>query len=501
MYRWRNPYLISQSKPETPAIYSFAAKSDKCVRGKSCGATCIYAGNDCVLDLDPATSAALSKVIPYLKSYVSRGGQESTVTESLERLETKANFETVAKNISKSIDNMEKKYPDPKEREEKINQVFDLVLPGIAKKGDTGEKQAYDQEQIEFLMKNKKIDEYEKIYQDVKSGKLKTPEEVNAALRPLAADRRKNEISDEQVDLAMSMIPTDLKASLSKQGQPGEWGKWGAKQSTLDVPTDGHTPTNKAATERARFIVRIGMEEGMRDMYTGQRVGFGDIDLEHTIPYGVARAGAETGSNFGLTTRLNNRAKGDVSPEEWRQKVLKNYETSGGKLTPAAVKKLQDEQAAATRYNSEKAKVKGGANPETVAEIFKGIDGSSESNMNKSKLKNKALQAMSGYGETYLQGFRANRPGASRRVYTYRGTELGNNIMDTAARKIDEGSKAGDSKKVERVLDVLRSGTPRINEALNAKYGDKRLDSEVTEATGIANGIRRDILTELEGIK
>jgi hypothetical protein len=190
-----------------------------------------------------------------------------------------------------------------------------------------------------------------------------------------------------------------------------------------------------------------------------------------------------------------------VSPEEWRQKVLKNYETSGGKLTPAAVKKLQDEQAAATRYNSEKAKVKGGANPETVAEIFKGINGSSESNMNKSKLKNKALQAMSGYGETYLQGFRANRPGASRRVYTYRGTELGNNIMDTAARKIDEGSKAGDSKKVERVLDVLRSGTPRINEALTAKYGDKRLDSEVTEATGIANGIRRDILTELEGIK
>jgi hypothetical protein len=214
----------------------------------------------------------------------------------------------------------------------------------------------------------------------------------------------------------------------------------------------------------------------------------------------VARAGAETGSNFGLTTRLNNRAKGDISPDEWRQKVLKNYETRDGKLTAAAIEKLQNEQAAATRYNNEKARVKGGANPETVGEIFKGIDGSSESNMNKSKLKNKALQAMSGYGETYLQGFRANRPGASRRVYTYRGTELGNSIMDTAARKIDEGSKAGDSAKVEKVLDVLRSGTPRINEALTTKYGEKRLDNEVAEATGIANGVRRQILTELEEI-
>jgi hypothetical protein len=499
MTRRINSYIFTEDR-ENPAIYSFAAKTDQCVKGKSCGATCIYSGHDCVLDLDPKTSAALAKVVPYLKSYVSRGGSEEVVTQSLERMEGKTGIDSTAKNISKAIDEMEKKYPDPKEREEKINQVFDLVLPGIAKKGDTGEKQAYSQDQVEFLMNNKKIDAYEKVYQDVKSGKLKTPEEVNAALRPLAEDRRKNEISDEQVDLAMAMLPADLKAGLSKQGQPGEWGKWGAKQSTLDVPEGGHTAKNEAGAERARLIVRIGMEEGMKDMYTGQKVGFGDIDLEHTIPYGVARSGAETGSNFGLTTRLNNRAKGDISPEEWRQKVLKNYETKDGKLTPAAVKKLQGEQAAATRYNDQKTKIKGGASPDTVASIFKGIDESSESNMNKSKLKNKALQAMSGYGETYLQGFRANRAGASRRVYTYRGTEAGNKIMDKAAEKIDQAQKAGDTAKVEKVLDLLRQGTPRINEALTKKYGEKRLDNEATEAADIANGVRRDILSELEAI-
>jgi hypothetical protein len=499
MNRRINSYLFTET-PESPAIYSFAAKTDRCVRGKSCGATCIYAGHDCVLDLDPKTSEALTQVLPYLKSYVSRGGSEDVVTQSLSRMEGKTGIQATAKNIAKSIDAMEKKYPDPKEREEKINEVFDLVLPGIAKKGDTGEKQAYDQEQIEFLMSNKKIDAYEKVYQDVKSGKLKDPEEVNAALRPLAAGRRKNEISDEQVDLAMSMLPADLKAGLSKQGQPGEWGKWGVKQSSLDVPESGHTAKNESGSERARLIVRIGMEEGMRDMYTGQRVGFGDIDLEHTIPYGVARRGAETGSNFGLTTRLNNRAKGDISPEEWRQKVLKNYETKDGKLTQAAIKKLQDDQAAAIRYNDQKSKVTGGASPDTVASIFKGIDDSSESNMNKSKLKNKALQAMSGYGETYLQGFRANRAGASRRVYTYRGTEVGNKIMDTAAQKIDQAQKAGDAKKVEKVLDLLRAGTPRINDALTDKYGDKRLDSDVPEAASIANKIRQDLLSELEGI-
>jgi hypothetical protein len=445
-------------------------------------------------------SEAVNKVIPRLREYVARGGSEEVVESSLERLDKKGKFNTSAKKIAKALDALEKEYPDPKEREEKINQVFDLILPGIAKKGDTGEIQAYNQNQIETLAKNSKIDEYEKVYQDTKSGKLKTPEEINAALKPLAESRRVNDISDSQVDLAMSLLPDDLKASLSGQGVPGEWGKWGKNQDSLEPPTEGWSAKNESSDARARLIVRIGMQEGMRDMYTGQRVGFGDIDLEHIVPFGVAGRGAETGSNFGITTRLNNRAKSDESPETWRQKVLSQYEMKGGKLTPAAISKLQVEQADASRYNDSRASIKGSASPETVAAIFQGIDQSKENPKNKSKLKNKALATMAGYTETYFQGFRANRAGQSRRIYVYKGTELGNRIMDTAAQKIDQAQKAGDNGRVEKILDILRTGSPRINEALTSKYGDKRLDSEVTEATDIANGIRRDILTELESI-
>lgn len=498
MYRWQNPYLLAQHSNPTPAVVSFA--ESKCAKGKSCGATCIYQGHDCVLELDPKTSAAMNKVVEYVKKYVASGGSEETAQAALGRIESSGTVEGTAKKIGAALDAMSEKYPDEKEREEKIQQVFDLVLPGIAVKGDTGVKQSYDEEQINALRNNKKIDEYEKVYRDVESGKLKTPEEVNAALKPLAQSRRVNDISDEQVDLAMAMMPKDLVAGLSKQGQPGEWGKWGANQSSLDVPEGGHTPTNKAGTERARLIVRIGLEEGMRDMYTGQKIGFGDMDLEHTVPFGVAKTGAETGSNFGLTTRLNNRAKGDMSPEDWRQKVLKNYPTENGKLTPAAQKRLQDEQAKAQKYNDDRARVSGGTRPETVASVFRGIDESKDSAAVKGKLKNKALQSMSGYGETYLQGYRANRAGASRRVYLYRDNETGVKILDAAAAKIDGASKANDTAKVEKVLDLLRSGAPRINSALDEKYGTKRLDNEATESAAVANNVRKQILSEIEAI-
>jgi hypothetical protein len=480
---------------------SFAEGGPKgCKKGKSCGATCIYAQDECVLELDPKVSKSLSQVVEYVKRYVQKGGSEEVAQKALERFESSGTVEGNAKKIGAALDGMASKYPDPAEREKKIEEVFDLVLPGIAKKGDTGEKQAYDEEQINSLMKNKSIDAYEKIYRDVESGKLKTPEEINDALRPLAQGRRVNEISDEQVDLAMSMLPKDLVSGLSKQGQPGEWGKWGANQSTLDVPEGGHTPTNKSGAERARLIVRIGLEEGMRDMYTGQKVGFGDIDLEHTIPFGVAKAGAETGSNFGLTTRLNNRAKGDISPEDWRAKVLKQYEVKDGKLTRAAQEKLQREQMEATRYNDSKAAVTGGTRPDTVATVFKGIDDSAEKPAIKQKLKNKAMQSMAGYGETYLQGFRENRPGASRRVYIYRDSIPGTKVLDTAAAKIDKYAQEGNTEKVEKILETLRTGAPRINKALDDQYGPKRLDSQATEAADVANKVREDILKEIEAI-
>jgi hypothetical protein len=475
---------------------SFAEASKKCSKGKSCNATCIYKGDDCLSELDPNLSKAMGQFTSYVKSYIARGGDEETALSAIGRLDSETS--AASKKIASTLDAMEKKYPDPKEREEKIAQVFDLVLPGIAKKGDTGEKQAYSEEQINNLRNNKNIDEYEKVYRDVESGKLKTPEEVNAALRPFAKKRRVNDISEEQVDLAMAMMPKDLVAGLSKQGQPGEWGKWGKNQDSLDVPANGHTAKNESGSERARLIVRIGMQEGMKDMYTGQRVGFGDIDLEHTIPYGVARRGAETGSNFGLTTRLNNRAKGDISPEEWRQKVLKEYPTENGKLTKASQEKLQKEQKVAEDYNRKRAEVSGGTNPGTVAAVFKGIDDSNEKNPVKQKLKNKAMASMAGYTETYLSGYRENRAGASRRVYLYRDSAEGERVLDTAARKIDQHTQAGNTAKVEQVLDLLRSGSGRVQGILDEKYGPQRLDSQATEATNIANKVRSDLIKEIE---
>jgi hypothetical protein len=49
-------------------------------------------------------------------------------------------------------------------------------------------------------------------------------------------------------------------------------------------------------------------------------------------------------------------------------------------------------------------------------------------------------------------------------------------------------------------MEILRSGAPRIHEVLDQKYGSKRLDSEATEATDLANKVRKEILEELEAL-
>ena len=72
--------------------------------------------------------------------------------------------------------------------------------------------------------------------------------------------------------------------------------------------------------------------------------------------------------------------------------------------------------------------------------------------------------------------------------------------MDTAAMVIDKYSKEGDSAKVERALEILRSAAPRIHEALDSQYGPKRLDNEATGAADVANKIRQDVLSELEAL-
>ena len=43
-------------------------KSKKCVKGKSCGSTCIQSDRKCLKDLDPQLSPATSKVAELIKS-------------------------------------------------------------------------------------------------------------------------------------------------------------------------------------------------------------------------------------------------------------------------------------------------------------------------------------------------------------------------------------------------------------------------------------------------
>lgn len=473
----------------------------KCSAGKACNATCIYKGDDCISTLNPSLQEQIPRFLSYVKSYVSRGGSEELALAALSRIDAESHEKI--KKISSALDEIARKYPNPQEREERINQTMELVLPGMAKKGDMGERQAHDEDHINFIRNNKQIDKLEKVYADIKNGKLKTPEEINAALRPIAMERRVNDISDEQVNLAMAMLPKDLVNTLRTQGQPGEWGKWGANQSTLNVPDGGHTSKNESGLERARLIVRIGMEENMRDMYDGRRIGFGDIDLEHGIPYTVGGRGAETGSNFGPATRLNNRSKGDMSPEEWRRTVLRDYPTDEkGSLTAEARRLLLKRQEEVREYNAKRENIKGEqTRPETVYSLFRGVDESNAKNPEKQAHKNKIMASLAGYTETYFVGTRPNR-GNSVRKYLYRESNLGSSVLDLAASKIDKLAKEGRTEEINKIISILQSGPNRVNQVLETEFGKDRSSVAAAElGSDTANKIRQQLIDEITAIQ
>ena len=479
--------------------YSFAEGAKRCEKGKACSATCIYRGDVCQEDFPEKLQPAIKKFRDHLKAYVDRGGSKEVVESVVQRMEKYDTSSAMFGRLSKAMEEMEKEYPDEAKREKRMAELFDMVFPAVAKKGDTGEKQYNTAEEIDHLVKNPQVAKFEKVYQDVKSGKLKTPEEVNEALRPMAEERRKNKISEADLDFAMAIMPKEVVSGLQSQGGPGEWGAWGANQKTTDVPEGGHTPKNTTGMERARLITRIGLEEGMKDVYTGRQLGFGDVDLEHIVPFNVGGKAAEVGSNFGLTSRLNNRGKGNVSPEDWKAGVLKKYPVDEkGQLTPAAAKKLLADEAKAVKYNADRGRMTK-TEAKDVADIFKAIEASGESTMTRQKLKNKAMSSLAKYGETYLVGERANRAGQFRRQYIFRGTKSGEEVLDKAANLVSKYAAEGNDAGVAKVLNTLNSAAGRINSQLDSQFGPTRKDMEAGKAGTAAHAaVLKEILGELE---
>lgn len=246
---------------------------------------------------------------------------EEEALKSLERLDESWSAKT-AKELGSAFKAMEVGYPDPKDRERAIQEVFNEVMPAYSVARDktykaTSEEMAAQRAGME---KNRKyIEELDAIEAKIK-GKNLPPQEVNDLLVPAKQQRQQTNMSEAQVDLAWALLPTSEKLYLlNRAGSPSEAARYAPGQGTMEAPANGHggklaeiTPDERMA--RAKMGLKTYLDEGGRDMYSGVRYPITRMEWEHTIAVKNAGAGAETGANTGWTLQTTNRSKSDGSP-------------------------------------------------------------------------------------------------------------------------------------------------------------------------------------------
>lgn len=346
--RDRGPTASDIREAQSEAV---GGKPKRCIKGKSCSAACIFAGDDCLVELDPEVGRAVNQARDYIQGAVQRGAITEQQGESIFEKYTgikKENFDKDlsaegksgskvlsadakaifqkekikerAAELTTAFKELERDYPNQKDREAAIRRTVEGVLETAY--GSKNRGASVSQAEVEGIAQNqKRIADMTNTFDQVKSGKITSAEEMRESLKPVVESYRPNKVTDGEVRLAMAMMPSEARTYLSKAGTVAEGGLFGSSPKG-DVIPQRFGPVQSAGKEdqmgRAFLITRIGLESGWRDVYTGQKVQLLQTDLEHMIPASVGVKWSEQGANYALTKSRLNMGKSDRSPNYFK---------------------------------------------------------------------------------------------------------------------------------------------------------------------------------------
>jgi hypothetical protein len=350
-----------------------------------------------------------------------------------------------AKEVASAFAEIDKRYPDPVERDKKVEEVLKTILPAFSEKRDTAAKKAVDDAELQGLRENKKnIDKMSAIYKKLEKGEYKDENEFNTDLAALAKERRKNVISDEETDLAWSLLPKTERDYLLKAGVPKETGIFEKGQSTLEgnkgAGGQPQTLSPEQRTDRAKMLLKIYLEEGGRDMYSGRPLKLTDAELEHTIPAEKAGKWAESGPNFGWTRISINRSKAEKDPAVILTKTVPALEKQRGAPDPKV-------------FNELKARSKTASDPKSVKELFDAVTAADLKSRDRAAIEAQYLNSAYGINKTYLQGQQAS--GRSPRRIEWLKDAGGSQLLQRAMPKLLAAQQSGDEAEVKRITSLL----------------------------------------------
>lgn len=291
--------------------YDFA-EGKTCVKGRSCGLTCISKSDDCLEDFPPEIRSAVKTLAGRMSEQY--GGSKGADTDRAKMLDV---LKVPSENFKKLLEG--------KSEEEQVYWSEMMVL-STGKQRDKSEKFQYSDQ--EALGLNERSEALSAAWRTTKEAGF-TPEGLRTpgGIAEYVRNQRNVDVSDEDVEMFWNSVSPELRGNLAKMGDAK--GKYweGDNLDTEAIPT-AH---GKASEMRGKMLMKIYLQQGGRDLYTGQRLPLQEADLEHIIPLSRGLENSEDPANWGLIRTGINAGRADKDLDVYVSEALnKNLKIKPG---------------------------------------------------------------------------------------------------------------------------------------------------------------------------
>jgi hypothetical protein len=316
---------------------------NRCKKGKACGAACIDAREDCIIDFDVNVNTALNSV----RQYIAKQREEGRITPEQEtqirqEVEDPKQFRKATDRV-KAFRDFGEMMKNGKVTEDEKDFVSRLLLSTTLTPGqDRNAARVLSYDEVNSILKPGKLEKLDAAYKaSFVSGKF-DPAAPGGMGEYIQKNVLKHQISDEVAEKAYYMLPSKVRSAIDKAGA--------VKQMFSGYDQDGNPVyTDKPTRERGIFLTKRWGEQGGLDPYTGKPIDIRNAEPEHMVAFKHAQAKGGGGGDqpgnltWSASQPNNNKAGAGDDFARWKSVLEKNKEMGKEKYTnevyrPAAQK-------------------------------------------------------------------------------------------------------------------------------------------------------------------
>jgi hypothetical protein len=313
----------------------------------------------------------------------------------------------------------------------------------------------------------------------------------------------------------MGLMPPQLFTYLKSAGSSSIPGSFGSITPKGDV-IPGGAKMSKKDEERAQtfLLMKIAMQSGFRDVYTGEKLNMLRVDMEHLIPAGVAGANANIGNNWSLTNPRVNRGKGDNSPDYlltsnkggwFNTGTTPQHQASGkylitfdsnGKLTPAGLALHNTREGnIQVRKNLEGDILTKSIDPRAAMAAIASLPTNVLSSSDRNGLLGKMVSSYTNASRTVAIGIQSKKEGSLRTVpkpHYWFGKDIGGAELGKAlANKVVDLHSSGNTAGLLRMGGIMNNAQRSLLDLNELDYkGNKVRDTEYAAKTGLIDFLK-----------